>query len=125
MRGLPSPESVPISEAACTAGLMLGSAVLLVLLQVHLCRLLLAVLCRAMLCCAVLLLQVRRLHFHDFMLDVHKRLRSTSGEADPLKHVADDVASGIKVGRRGGAPRDRWQKQGNHHGRQLMLHTVI
>lgn len=41
--------------------------------------------------------QVRRLHFHDFMLDVHKRLRETSGEADPLKHVADDVASGVKV----------------------------
>lgn len=42
-------------------------------------------------------LQVRRMHFHDFMLDVHSRLRSTSGEADPLKRVADDVASGVKV----------------------------
>lgn len=41
--------------------------------------------------------QVRRLHFHDFMLDVHKRLRNMSGEADPLKHVADDVAAGVKV----------------------------
>jgi hypothetical protein len=51
-------------------------------------------------CCesAAAAVQVRRLHFHDFMLDVHRRLRLTSGEADPLKHVADDVASGIKVG---------------------------
>jgi predicted ATPase len=46
----------------------------------------------------VVCLQVRRMHFHDFMLDVHRRLRSTSGEADPLKHVADDVAAGVKVG---------------------------
>jgi hypothetical protein len=57
-----------------------------------------ATLCRAALCCAVLCAaQVRRLHFHDFMLDVHKRLRNMSGEADPLKHVADDVAAGVKV----------------------------
>jgi hypothetical protein len=42
--------------------------------------------------------QVRRLHFHDFMLDIHSRLRTTSGEADPLRHVADDVAAGVKVG---------------------------
>lgn len=41
--------------------------------------------------------QVQRLHFHDFMLDVHKRLRLLSGEADPLKHVADDIASKVKV----------------------------
>ncbi|KAF6261142.1 AFG1-like ATPase-domain-containing protein [Scenedesmus sp. NREL 46B-D3] len=41
--------------------------------------------------------QVQRTHFHDFMLDVHGRLRHTHGEADPLKHVADDVAAGVKV----------------------------
>jgi hypothetical protein len=31
------------------------------------------------------------------MLDIHGRLRHTKGEADPLKHVADDVAAGVKV----------------------------
>lgn len=31
------------------------------------------------------------------MLDIHSRLRHTTGELDPLKHVADDVAQGIKV----------------------------
>jgi predicted ATPase len=46
----------------------------------------------------LLLLQVQRMHFHDFMLDIHCRLRHTKGEADPLKHVADDVAAGVKVG---------------------------
>jgi len=77
--------------------------------------------------CAVVWRQVRRMHFHDFMLDVHKRLRSTSGEADPLKHIADDVASGIKVRKGGGGgrpPWDRWHNQGKHNGRQLLLHTV-
>eukprot|EP00878_Enallax_costatus_P014061 GHUV01014705.1.p1 GENE.GHUV01014705.1~~GHUV01014705.1.p1 ORF type:complete len:299 (+),score=52.41 GHUV01014705.1:2088-2984(+) len=41
--------------------------------------------------------QVERTHFHDFMLDIHGRLRHTKGESDPLKHVADDVAQGVKV----------------------------
>jgi hypothetical protein len=45
----------------------------------------------------LLALQVQRTHFHDFMLDIHSRLRHTKGEADPLRHVADDVAAGIKV----------------------------
>eukprot|EP00879_Flechtneria_rotunda_P012649 GHRR01013207.1.p1 GENE.GHRR01013207.1~~GHRR01013207.1.p1 ORF type:complete len:536 (+),score=192.87 GHRR01013207.1:1802-3409(+) len=41
--------------------------------------------------------QVERVHFHDFMLDIHSRLRHVKEEADPLKHVADSVAETIKV----------------------------
>lgn len=42
--------------------------------------------------------QVKRAHFHDFMLDVHSRLRAAAGGgADPLRRVADDIALGAKV----------------------------
>ncbi|XP_020572357.1 lactation elevated protein 1 [Phalaenopsis equestris] len=34
----------------------------------------------------------RRRHFHDFMLDVHKRLQMHKGVADPLEVVAGEVA---------------------------------
>lgn len=39
--------------------------------------------------------QVTRTHFHDFMLDVHSKLRAFKGDADPLLRVADATA---KVG---------------------------
>lgn len=41
--------------------------------------------------------QVVRTHFHDFMLDVHKRLRKTAGESDPLARVADALSRDTKV----------------------------
>ncbi|GBG00285.1 hypothetical protein Rsub_12964 [Raphidocelis subcapitata] len=41
--------------------------------------------------------QVQRTHFHDFMLDVHSRLRHAAGEADPLRRVADGIGAGTKV----------------------------
>lgn len=44
--------------------------------------------------------RVRRVHFHDFMLDVHSRLRAHKGEADPLRRVADELVAANKV--RGG-----------------------
>jgi peroxisome-assembly ATPase len=43
------------------------------------------------------LLQVRRVHFNDFMLDVHARLRSASREPDPLGRVAADLVSAAPV----------------------------
>ncbi len=48
--------------------------------------------------CVVCVMQLKRVHFHDFMLDVHERLRHHSGQDDPLKRVADDIATDIKVG---------------------------
>jgi hypothetical protein len=41
--------------------------------------------------------QVVRTHFHDFMLDVHSRLRHAAGEADPLRRVADEIGVGAKA----------------------------
>eukprot|EP00210_Caulerpa_lentillifera_P002996 g2860.t1 len=38
-------------------------------------------------------IQVKRLHFHDFMLDVHKRLKDQSHKQDPLEYVASTIAS--------------------------------
>jgi predicted ATPase len=40
---------------------------------------------------------VRRAHYHDFMLDVHSRLRLFKGERDPLARVADAVAAQCRV----------------------------
>ena len=34
-----------------------------------------------------LVLQLRRVHYHDFMLGVHKRLQGTQRSADPLVQV--------------------------------------
>jgi hypothetical protein len=42
-------------------------------------------------------LQVKRTHFHDFMLDVHSRLRHFKGSTDPLKKVAEELAQTDKV----------------------------
>lgn len=44
-----------------------------------------------------LCLQVVRTHFHDFMLDVHASLRRHEGTADPLVHVAEDIAAKTRV----------------------------
>ena len=32
----------------------------------------------------------KRVHYHDFMLDVHRRLREHKGQADPLRAVAEE-----------------------------------
>uniref|UniRef100_A0A061RPQ1 Lactation elevated protein 1-like n=1 Tax=Tetraselmis sp. GSL018 TaxID=582737 RepID=A0A061RPQ1_9CHLO len=37
--------------------------------------------------------RTRRTHFHDFMLDVHSRLRNVQKSEDPLVKVADSIAS--------------------------------
>ncbi len=42
-------------------------------------------------------MQLRRMHFHDFMLDVHSWLRTCSGNPDPLVKVADVFAKRMKV----------------------------
>ena len=41
--------------------------------------------------------QVRRVHFNDFMLDVHARLRSASRYPDPLGRVAADLLASAPV----------------------------
>ncbi|GMH39421.1 hypothetical protein BSKO_07319 [Bryopsis sp. KO-2023] len=41
--------------------------------------------------------RVHRAHFHDFMLDIHARLRAHSGTADPLCEVANDISKGCRV----------------------------
>ncbi|KAK9846666.1 hypothetical protein WJX84_005294 [Apatococcus fuscideae] len=40
---------------------------------------------------------LRRIHFHDFMLEVHSSLRSQSSHQDPLFYVADVLARKTKV----------------------------
>ena len=39
----------------------------------------------------------RRVHFHEFMRDVHARLRALSGEQDPLDIVAADIAKQVRL----------------------------
>lgn len=39
----------------------------------------------------------KRLHFHRFMRHVHQELTRLKGNADPLKLIADDFASGTRV----------------------------
>jgi cell division protein ZapE len=39
----------------------------------------------------------RRVHFHEFMREVHARLRALSGEPDPLDHIAEDVAKELRL----------------------------
>jgi len=39
----------------------------------------------------------RRVHFHEFMRDVHARLRALSGEQDPLDIVAADIAKEVRL----------------------------
>ena len=43
------------------------------------------------------LLQLKRTHFHDFMLDVHSQLKKYHSHQDPLVQVADAVARENKV----------------------------
>lgn len=38
-----------------------------------------------------------RIHFHRFMLRIHDELQSLKGQADPLKHVAERLASQTKI----------------------------
>ena len=47
--------------------------------------------------CAPPEFKVVRTHFHDFMLDIHSKLREHQSTADPLRLVADDVASSTRV----------------------------
>jgi len=39
----------------------------------------------------------RRVHFHEFMREVHSRLRALSGEQDPLDIVAADIAKEVRL----------------------------
>ncbi|KAJ9515639.1 hypothetical protein QJQ45_021754 [Haematococcus lacustris] len=41
--------------------------------------------------------KVLRTHFHDFMLDVHMKLRKYKGDTDPLLRVADSIAKSAHV----------------------------
>jgi len=41
--------------------------------------------------------KVTRVHYHDFMLDVHAALRAHESDTDPLLRVADDIASVTRV----------------------------
>ena len=45
----------------------------------------------------LLSLQLKRTHFHDFMLDVHSSLKKYHSHQDPLVQVADSVARESKV----------------------------
>jgi len=42
--------------------------------------------------CACWDLQVKRTHFHDFMLEVHTKLRDYKCDRDPLLRVADSIS---------------------------------
>jgi cell division protein ZapE len=39
----------------------------------------------------------RRVHFHEFMREVHARLRSLAGESDPLDIIAADIARELRL----------------------------
>jgi cell division protein ZapE len=39
----------------------------------------------------------RRVHFHEFMREIHARLRALPGEADPLDIIAEDVAKEVRL----------------------------
>ncbi|KAL4448617.1 hypothetical protein ABPG75_005836 [Micractinium tetrahymenae] len=41
--------------------------------------------------------QLERTHFHDFMIEVHQRLRHFASQPDPLTHVADEIVDETKV----------------------------
>ena len=38
-----------------------------------------------------------RVHFHRFMQDVHRRLRETQGEENPLQHIASDIGEELRL----------------------------
>ena len=48
-------------------------------------------------CSFLTLLQVKRTHFHDFMIDVHTKLRDFKDDRDPLLRVADAFAK-VRLG---------------------------
>ena len=39
----------------------------------------------------------RRVHFHEFMREVHSRMRALAGEPDPLDIIADDIAKEVRL----------------------------
>jgi cell division protein ZapE len=39
----------------------------------------------------------RRVHFHEFMREVHGRLRALSGQEDPLETIANDIARELRL----------------------------
>src|SRR5687767_6856892 len=39
----------------------------------------------------------RRVHFHEFMREIHARMRSLSGEEDPLQRISDDIARELRL----------------------------
>ncbi|WP_174874672.1 cell division protein ZapE [Vogesella oryzae] len=39
----------------------------------------------------------RRVHFHHFMAEIHKQLRTLSNEADPLQKVAERIAHDVRL----------------------------
>ncbi|PRW45043.1 vacuolar -sorting-associated 33-like protein [Chlorella sorokiniana] len=41
--------------------------------------------------------QLERTHFHDFMIEVHQRLRHFASRPDPLAHVADEIVDQTRV----------------------------
>ena len=42
-------------------------------------------------------MQLRRLHFHDFMLETHSMLRKFANQQDPLARVGEASAAKMKV----------------------------
>jgi cell division protein ZapE len=39
----------------------------------------------------------RRVHFHEFMREIHERMRALSGQADPLDAIATDIARELRL----------------------------
>src|SRR5271154_2297990 len=39
----------------------------------------------------------RRVHFHEFMRDIHARMRALSGQEDPLEPVSTSIAREVRV----------------------------
>jgi cell division protein ZapE len=39
----------------------------------------------------------RRVHFHEFMREIHARMRALSGEEDPLEAIAGDIARELRL----------------------------
>jgi hypothetical protein len=71
----PSSYGTPLTRAACTGGVGTGKTMLM---DVFFDALPPGV-------------RKKRIHFHDFLLDVHRRLRLLTNVADPLVAVAEDI----------------------------------
>ncbi|KAG7670882.1 hypothetical protein KSW81_004312 [Nannochloris sp. 'desiccata'] len=52
---------------------------------------------KSLFACAPPHFKLERTHFHDFMLDVHSRLRAHQSTPDPLSLVATEIASSCRV----------------------------